>query len=69
MGELSTDSRRAIQTSVNFRVFRGHFKSIDALCDEASMFASRLEPENLISISHSQNGSQKSVIVWYRTSS
>jgi hypothetical protein len=48
-----------------FEVFRSSFSSWEALFAEASEFASRLGPERLISISHSEDQNTGVVVVWY----
>ncbi len=51
---------------VSFKVYRGGaFVTWESLFQEAADFASRLSPENLISISHSQERSAGIVTVWY----
>jgi len=50
---------------VLFKNFRATFKSWEALFQEATDFASEVGPENVISISHSQNASEGIVVVWY----
>ena len=49
---------------VDYRVFRGTFKSWDQLFRDAADFASSVG-ENLISISHSAYNSEGVVTVWY----
>lgn len=46
---------------VQFRVFRGSLSKWETLAEEAAEFASRIEPERVISISQSS----ETVIVWY----
>lgn len=52
--------------TVKYKVFRGSFKSWASLFRDASDFASTLEPDKLISISHSADHSDGIVTVWYR---
>src|SRR2546430_2615956 len=40
---------------VTYELFRGTFKSWEALFDEAAQFASEIGPERLIGISHSED--------------
>jgi hypothetical protein len=49
---------------VEYRVFRGTFKTWEALFQEAADFATSVG-ENLISISHSSWNSEGVVTVWY----
>jgi len=51
---------------VAFKIFRGTFTSYSTLFREAAEFASTLDPEKLVSISHSSNGGEGIVTVWYR---
>src|SRR5689334_12673493 len=46
-------------------MFRSLGKPWEALFDEAAEFASRLRPEQLISISHSEDAANAVVSVWY----
>jgi hypothetical protein len=50
---------------VKFRIFRGTWTSFEALFHEAATFSSKLEPERLISISHSEDENDGVVTVWY----
>ena len=50
---------------VAFEIFRGTFTSWEALFAEAAEFASRIGPERLISISHSEDKQEGVVTVWY----
>lgn len=50
---------------VTYRQFRGTWASWEALFQQAARFASTLEPERLISISHSADHSDGVVTVWY----
>ena len=47
------------------KVFRATFKSWLALFDEATDFATKLGRERVISISHSSDGNDGIVAVWY----
>lgn len=49
---------------VRFELFKGTFKSAEKLCAEAAEFASSLEPQALIGMSVTHEGT---VIVWYRS--
>jgi hypothetical protein len=49
---------------VDYRMFRGTFKSWNTLFQEAAAFASSVG-ENLISISHSADETQGVVTVWF----
>ena len=48
-----------------FRVFRATFASWATLFGEAAQFATQIGPERLISISHSADGADGIVTVWY----
>lgn len=50
---------------VKFRVFRGIFKTWQKFFEEAAEFASTLDPEDLIGISHSCDKHDAVVTVWY----
>lgn len=50
---------------VKFKIFRGVLASWDELFSEASKFASSLEKDHLINISHSAAGADGVVTVWY----
>ena len=54
---------------VRFKIFESMMMSWDTLFDEASQFASRLGPDRIISISHSDGGQSVGargvVTVWY----
>jgi len=50
---------------VRFEVFRGTFTSWQELFQEASDFASQLDPRQLINISHSEDKGEGVVTVWY----
>jgi hypothetical protein len=51
---------------VQFRVFKGVFKSWQALFEQAAQFASEVVgPDRLISISHSSDQADGVVTVWY----
>jgi hypothetical protein len=49
---------------VDYRVFRGTFKSWETLFQEAAEFATSVG-ENLVSISHSSENSEGVVTVWF----
>jgi len=51
--------------AVGYQIFRSHTKSWETLFDEAAAFAAELGPERLISISHSEDGNEGVVTVWY----
>jgi hypothetical protein len=51
---------------VRFEFFRSATKSWETLFEEAAVFASRLPPDRLISISHSEDDNEGVVTVWYR---
>lgn len=51
--------------TVKFEVFRGVLATWNQLFTEAAEFASRLGPEKLISISHSEDQKDGVVTVWY----
>ena len=50
---------------VTYRIFRGTLQTWDQLFSEAAGFASTLAPGQLISISHSEDGNDGVVAVWY----
>lgn len=50
---------------VLFRYFRGTFKTWPALFKEAGDFATTVGRDNLISLSHSMEGADGIVTVWY----
>lgn len=50
---------------MEFKVFRGTFKSWETLFQEAADFASLLRPERVVSISHSEGNGEGLVTVWY----
>lgn len=52
---------------VQFRMFRGTIKPWEELFREATEFASQLRPEELVGISHSEDGNDGVVVVWYWT--
>jgi hypothetical protein len=52
--------------SVSFEVFRGMLSSWKELFDQAADFATSLGPSRVLSISHSDDGSDGVVTVWYR---
>jgi hypothetical protein len=54
-----------LQKRVDFRIFRGTFATWNGLCTEAAEFASTVGPENLISISHSEDKDDGVVTVWF----
>ena len=50
---------------VKFEVFRSSFKSWESLFQQAADFANSIGPDNLISISHSEDQNEGVVTVWY----
>src|SRR5512142_2371894 len=50
---------------VSYQYFQSALDSWDTLFQRAADFASRLEPEQLISISHSEDGNDGVVAVWF----
>jgi len=54
---------------VKYKTFRASFKSWTGLCDEATAFASSLEPGCLINISHASCAghliNEAIIVVWY----
>jgi hypothetical protein len=50
---------------VKFKLFQGTFTSWADLFQQAADFANAIGRENLISISHSEDGSKGVVTVWY----
>jgi hypothetical protein len=50
---------------VDFKMFRGTIAPWEQLFADAAEFASTLRPEELISISHSEDGNDGVVTVWY----
>ena len=53
-------------SEVRFETFRGILDSWDHLLTEAAKFASKLPAGSLITISHSADGGEGVVVVWYR---
>lgn len=51
--------------TVTFKMFRGTLRSWTSLFREASDFASTIDPDKLISISHSSSGAEGIITVWY----
>jgi hypothetical protein len=56
---------RVKPTSVTFKMFRGTLVSWNDLFQEAADFASEIGPNHLIGISHSEDGNDGVVAVWY----
>jgi len=54
-----------METSADFRTFRGAWASFDDLFRQAAAFASSVGKDDLISISHSEDGNDGVVTVWY----
>ena len=50
---------------VRFKFFRSSFTKWETLFEEAAAFASKLLPERMITISHSESGGDAVVTVWY----
>lgn len=50
---------------VRFEIFRSGMSSWETLFAEAADFASRIGPEDLINISHSEDSNEGVVTVWY----
>jgi hypothetical protein len=50
---------------VRFKVFRGMLTTWQALMQEAADFATDVGPDNLISISQSEDRSDGVITVWY----
>jgi hypothetical protein len=50
---------------IDFKMFRGTIAPWEELFSQAAEFASTLRPEELISISHSEDGNDGVVTVWY----
>jgi hypothetical protein len=50
---------------VRFEVFRGTWASWESLFEQAAEFAGRLSPDQVISISHSEDRNEGVVTVWY----
>jgi hypothetical protein len=53
-------------SKVSFEVFRGVLASYESLFRKAAAFASTIDQDKLVSISHSSNGAEGIVTVWYR---
>jgi hypothetical protein len=49
------------------QIFRGTFSAWESLCAEAAAFATTIGPQNLITISHSEDKNMGIVVVWYWT--
>ena len=55
-----------IQTNVEFKIFRASNEaSWDKLLAQAAAFASTLEARQIVNISHSSDGGNGTVVVWY----
>jgi len=54
-----------IERHVHFEVFESSLKSWESLFEEAATFADGVGPERLIGISHSEDGNEGVVTVWY----
>ena len=55
-----------IQTNVEFKIFRASNEaSWDTLLAQAAAFASTLEARQIVNISHSSDGGNGTVVVWY----
>lgn len=65
MNAAHRDNWRETTMVAGYRTFRGAFKSWETLFREAADFASRLGPERVISISHSEDQNVGVVVVWY----
>jgi hypothetical protein len=50
---------------VHFELFQSLGKPWNTLCEEAADFASKLPPERLISIAHSEDQDDAVLTVWY----
>jgi hypothetical protein len=50
---------------VRFQVFRSYTQTWEELFGEAAAFASRIDPHDLISISHSEDDNEGVVAIWY----
>ena len=51
--------------TVKYELFRGTFTTWNTLLTKAAAFGSKLGPDRLINITHSDNGSTAVVTVWY----
>lgn len=56
-----------VRKKADFKIFRSTFATWDSLCNEAAGFASTLGPENLITLSHSEDQEDGVIIVWFWT--
>ena len=54
-----------MKMKVQYKIFRGILSTWDNLFTEASEFASILGPDKVINISHSGDGGDGVVTVWY----
>lgn len=54
-----------MKMKVQYKIFRGILTTWDNLFTEASEFASILGPDKVINISHSGDGGDGVVTVWY----
>lgn len=54
-----------MKSKVEYKLFRGVLKRWQTLFNEAAEFASGIEKERLISISHSEDKEDGVVTVWY----
>lgn len=62
MADSSQPNRKP---KVRFRRFESHTKPWVKMCEEATAFASEIPTGDLISISHSQEGTKGVIAVWY----
>jgi hypothetical protein len=66
-GKWGTDLSKPLEGGfrVGFEVFRGTWGTWENLFEQAAEFAGRVGPERLIAISHSEDGNDGVVTVWY----
>ena len=50
---------------LRYKMFRGVMRSWESLFEEAAAFASQVGRERLVSISHSEDGKDGVIAVWY----
>ena len=61
------DCRQALQdvTKLDYRYYRGSWQSWEDLFAQASAFAASIGPERVVSLSHSSEGADGVVVVWF----
>jgi hypothetical protein len=65
LGVFLDERREDGSVNVHYRIFRATLCTWDELFEEAAAFASALGFEKVINISHSADGGNGTVVVWY----